>query len=72
MVEIVGRCVTFTPLKDVAYLMGDFTDWDDESLLIAGSVTIEFPSGAYIEYAYLDANKQLLADPTNHEKPKNH
>lgn len=71
MVEIEGRFVTFTPPGDAAYLMGDFTDWDDESLPIGGPVTIEFPPGAYIEYAYLDANKQPLVDPTNHEKPKN-
>ena len=71
MVEIEGRFVTFTPPRDAAYLMGDFTDWDEESLPIEGSVTIEFPPGAYIEYAYLDANKQPLADPMNHEKPEN-
>ena len=34
-------------------------------------MTIEFPFGAYVEYAYLDANKRPLADPTNHEQPKN-
>lgn len=71
MVEIEGRLVTFTPPGDAEYLMGDFTNWDDESVPIAGPVTIEFPSGAYIEYAYLDANKQPFADPTNHDKPKN-
>ena len=46
MVEIEGRFVTFTPPTDAAYLMGDFTDWDDESLPIAGPVTIEFPPEA--------------------------
>jgi len=34
-------------------------------------VTIEFPRGAYIEHAFLDANKQPLADLTNPERPKN-
>ncbi len=71
MVEIEDRFVTFIPPGDAAYLIGDFTDWDDESLPIAGPVTIEFPPGAYVEYAYLDANKRPLADPTNHQKPKN-
>jgi len=71
MVEIEGRFVTFIPPRDAAYLIGDFTDWDDESLPIAGPVTIEFPPGAYVEYAYLDANKRPLADPTNHQKPQN-
>jgi len=71
MVEIQGQYVTFTPPRDAAYLIGDFTDWDEESLPITGPITIEFPLGAYIEYAYLDGNKQPLADPTNPEKPKN-
>jgi enterochelin esterase-like enzyme len=71
MVEIEGQLVTFTPPGDAAYLIGDFTDWDDKSLPIDGPITIEFPLGAYIEYAYLDANKQPFADPTNHKKPKN-
>ncbi len=51
--------------------MGDFTDWNDELLPVTGAVTIEFPQGAYVEYAYLDANKQPLIDPTNPVKPKN-
>ena len=70
MVEIEGRFVTFTPPTDAAYLMGDFTDWDDESLPIAGPVTLEFPPGASIEYAYREVYKQPFADPTNHEQPK--
>lgn len=71
MVEIRGRYVTFLPPGSAAYLIGDFTDWDEVPLPIAGPVTIEFPEGAYVEYAFLDADKRPLPDPTNPETPKN-
>lgn len=71
MVEIKGNFVTFIPPKDAAYLIGDFTDWDEVLLPIHEPITIEFPQGAYVEYAYLDINKQPLIDVTNSEKPKN-
>jgi hypothetical protein len=70
MIEIEGSYVTFHPPRQAAYLIGDFTDRDDKSLPIDGPKTLEFPPGAYIEYAYLDANNQPLADPTNQERPK--
>ena len=71
MIEIHDHFVTFIPPKDAAYLMGDFTNWDDKPLPIREPMTIEFPQGAYIEYAFLDADKQPMADLTNPEKPKN-
>jgi hypothetical protein len=71
MIEIKGNFVTFTPPKDAAYLIGDFTDWDEVLLPIHGSLTIEIPQGAYVEYAYLDTDKRPLIDVTNSEKPKN-
>jgi len=70
MIEIQDRCVTFTPPESAAYLIGDFTDWDERPLPIREPVTIEFPEGAYIEYAFLDANKQPMTDPTNSRRPK--
>lgn len=57
MVEVKGNFVTFTPPNDAAYLIGDFTDWDEILLPIHGPLTIEFPRGAYVEYAYLDTDK---------------
>ena len=70
MVEIQNQCVTFEPPVGATYLIGDFTDWDEEPLPIAGPLTLEFPQGAYIEYAFLDAQKEPLPDPTNPVRPK--
>jgi len=71
MIEIRERCVTFTPPEGAAYLMGDFSDWDEKSLPIREPVTIEFPEGASVEYAFLNATKQPMTDPTNSRRPKN-
>ncbi|MBV9689138.1 MAG: esterase family protein [Ktedonobacteraceae bacterium] len=71
MIEVQGRYVTFTPPSGAAYLMGDFTDWDEAPLPTTRPMTIEFPQGAYVEYAFLDANQQPMADSTNPQKPKN-
>lgn len=70
MLEIRDRWVTFYPPEGAAYLVGDFTDWDDKLNPLTGAVTLEFPRGAYIEYAYFDADKQPIADPTNPVRPK--
>ncbi len=71
MVEIQDRFVTFLPPRGAAYLIGDFTDWDERPLPIPEPVTIEFPRGAYIEYAFLDSDKRPMIDPTNPQTPKN-
>jgi enterochelin esterase-like enzyme len=71
MIEIKDRHVTFIPPKGAMYLIGDFTDWDERPLPITESTIIEFPQGAYIEYAFLDANQQPIADLTNPHMPKN-
>jgi enterochelin esterase-like enzyme len=70
MIEIRGRCVTFLPPAGAVYLMGDFTDWDERPLLISRSQTLEFPSGAYVEYAFLDADGNPIADTSNSRRPK--
>jgi enterochelin esterase-like enzyme len=70
MLEIQDRWVTFYPPEGATYLIGDFTDWDDKLIPLTGPVTYEFPRGAYVEYAYLDADKQPIADPTNPMRPK--
>ncbi len=71
MIQIQDRFVTFTPPPDAAYLIGDFTNWDEAPLPITRPMTIEFPQGAYVEYAFMDANKRPMADPTNSETPRN-
>lgn len=63
------RAVTFFPPKQAVYLIGDFTDWDERPLPISEPLTLEFPEGAYIEYAFLDAHKQPLADEANAQCP---
>jgi enterochelin esterase family protein len=57
MIEIHSRSATFIPPSSAAYLIGDFTDWDETPLPITGPITLEFPQGAYVEYAFLDMNK---------------
>ena len=70
MIEVQDRWVTFFPPEGAAYLIGDFTDWDDKLQPLKGAVTLEFPRGVYVEYAYFDANKQPIADPANPVRPK--
>ena len=70
MFHVQGRFVTFIPPEGAAYLIGDFTDWDEKPLPVTGPMTLEFPAGAYIEYAFMDANKQPMADPTNAQVPR--
>lgn len=70
MIEVQERQVTFHPPEGAAYLIGDFTNWDQDPLPITGPLTIEFPRGAYVEYAFLDADKQPFADPANPVKPR--
>jgi enterochelin esterase family protein len=61
--------ITFFPPEQAAYLIGDFTDWDERPLPISGAITLEFPEGAYVEYAFLDAQKQPFADEANPQRP---
>jgi len=71
MVEVQDRYVTFTAPPDAACLIGDFSDWDERPIPIATPITLEFPQGAYVEYAFLDAEGAMLADPVNSCTPRN-
>jgi hypothetical protein len=71
MIQVQEHFVTFTPPKDAVYLIGDFTDGHRKPLPIHGPITLEFPRGAYIEYAFLDSDQRPVADLTNPERPKN-
>ncbi len=70
MIRVHNRSATFFPPTNATYLMGDFTDWDERPLPINGPLTLEFPEGAYVEYAFLDAQMRPLADPQNPQQPK--
>lgn len=71
MVEVHARSVTFHPPKEARYLVGDFTDWDRKPIPIEGPLTLEFPAGAYLEYAFLDAEGRPFPDPDNPHKAQN-
>ncbi len=63
MVRVEGRFATFSPPPGARDLVGDFTDWKRNPIPISGPVRLEFLPGAYLEYAFLDAEGRPLADP---------
>jgi len=65
MVEIHARSVTFHPPAKARYLVGDFTDWEQRPIPVDQPLTLEFPSQAYLEYAFLDADRSPFPDPDN-------
>lgn len=66
MIDISDKhTVTFIPPERAAYIIADFTDWKQAPMPIMGPLTLEFPEGSYIEYAFLDADRKPLADPDN-------
>jgi enterochelin esterase-like enzyme len=66
MIEIGNkRMITFTPPQGAAYIIGDFSDWKQTPLPIDRPLTLEFPEGAYVEYAFLEKNGTPLTDPDN-------
>ncbi len=71
MVEVHHRSVTFHPPARARFLVGDFTDWDKRPIPIKGPLTLEFPPGAYIEYAFLDEDRAPFPDPDNPHKAQN-
>lgn len=71
MVEVRQRHVTFIPPAKARHLVGDFTDWDKRPIPIPEPITLEFPAGAYLEYAFLDSGGQPFPDPDNPHKAQN-
>ena len=71
MVEVKGRYVTFTPPSQATHLIGDFSDWDKKPIPISGPISLEFPPGAYLEYAFQDASGTPFPDPDNPHKAQN-
>ena len=71
MVEVHNRHVTFHPPAAARFLVGDFTDWNRRPIPIEKPLTLEFPAGAYVEYAFLDEKQQPFPDPDNPPKAQN-
>ena len=71
MVEVHSRSVTFHPPANATYLIGDFTDWERRPIPLAGPLTLEFPQGAYLEYAFLSTDGKPFPDPDNPHKAQN-
>ena len=73
-VSISGTRATFTAPPGSTGLIGDFTDWLDEPavpLKTGESVTLEFPRGAFIEYAFVGEDGKPFADPGNPVESEN-
>ena len=71
MVHIQKREVTFVPPEGALYLIGDFTDWERNPIPLKGPLTLEFPEGAYVEYAFMDEKGRPFPDPDNPERADN-
>lgn len=71
MVEVSNRQVTFIPPAQARFLIGDFTDWDKRPLPISEPIRLEFPAGAYLEYAFMDEAGRPFPDPDNPHKAQN-
>lgn len=69
MIETHNRFATFIPPENATCLIGDFTDWDEKPIPITKPLTLEFPQGAYVEYAFLDDKMRPIADTANPHKP---
>ncbi len=66
-IQILKNQVTFTAPTNAHALIGDFTDGLDKpiKLEVEDSITLEFPKGAFVEYAFLDEYGVPFADPEN-------
>ncbi len=71
MVKVQGRWVTFIPPGKARYLVGDFTDWEKAPIPLSGPLTLEFPEGAYVEYAFWDGEGKPFPDPDNPDQAEN-
>jgi enterochelin esterase-like enzyme len=73
MIEILGRRVAFTAPVGATHVIGDFTDDKDRPIPLetGQTITFEFPLAAFVEYCFLDAHGNRLADPSNPENAQN-
>ncbi|WP_339094753.1 esterase family protein [Deinococcus sp. VB343] len=73
-VSVRGQQVTFSPPPGATGLIGDMTDWRKRAPLpvVDGQpITLTLPRGAWIEYAWVDAQGEAFADPDNPRKSLN-
>lgn len=72
-VSRVGNTVTFRPPPGAVALIGDFTDWYKRPALptVGEDIHLPLPRGAWVEYAWLDADGNAFADPDNPQKSLN-
>lgn len=73
MISVRGSSVTFLPPKGATGLIGDFTDWKKRPPLSVPDtgLTLTFPRGAWIEYAWINEAGEAFADPENDQKSLN-
>lgn len=66
-IQILKNRITFTAPEQAFHLIGDFTDGLDKPIKLEAreSITLEFPKGAFVEYAFLDVHGKPFADPGN-------
>lgn len=72
-VSVSGQQVTFSPPAGAVGLVGDMTDWRkrDPIPVTDGPIVLTLPRGAWVEYAWVDADGEAFADPDNDQKSLN-
>ncbi|WP_424950376.1 alpha/beta hydrolase [Deinococcus sp.] len=73
-VSVSGTFAIFTPPPGAVALIGDLTDWKKRPALpvVDGRpLTLRLPRGAWVEYAWLDAEGRPFADPDNGRRSLN-
>lgn len=74
-VSVSGQKVTFTPPAGAVGLIGDFTDWFKRAALVPSNkhenITLTLPRGAWIEFAWINAQGEAFADPEHDLKSLN-
>lgn len=69
-----GQTVTFTPPLGASGLIGDMTDWRKRPpipVVNGQPISLTLPRGAWVEYAWVDAQGEAFADPDNPQKSLN-
>ena len=73
-VSVSGQSYTFTAPAGATGLTGDMTDWRKRPPLpvrAGEALTLKFPRGAWVEYAWVGADGEAFADPDNPQKSLN-
>ncbi len=73
-VSVDGQEVTFIPPVGAVGLIGDMTDWrkrDPLPVQAGQALALRLPRGAWLEYAWVDADGHAFADPDNDHKSLN-